>query len=176
MGKIITALFGVGFFGSILAMRKYLGITLLLITFSIVFKNDIIDYMKQNNKQNHEQRLAEIKLQTEQLKIVEENRKKIELEQQKKIEQEKKVQEYLLQQKKKDEQKLNHEQTLYQQAKDKMCNDFYIQYTQQLACAINSLQTICAQGYNSQVWFNSANQTKNQASSQSCPVNKPEWK
>jgi len=68
MSKFITAVFGAGVLGSVFALRTYLGIGLLLMVTTCSLKTEVVEYIKDSKIQAHEQRLAELNLETERVK------------------------------------------------------------------------------------------------------------
>jgi len=198
MFKLLTAVFGAGFFGSLIAMRKYLGIALIMIVSATIFKADITDYIKQSSKQSHEERLAQINLETEKFKIeaeakaLREAKEKAEVEfyqkETKRLEQEQK-----LEQEKKDkaikaanekirianaleENKRIEEKELWRSAKTKMCSEFQRQYVNMLKCAVNSTNPqLCEQGHDANSWFKWASGERVKAINSGCDANLTNW-
>lgn len=180
MGKLITAIFGAGIFGSIVAMRKYVGIALVMIVSSLFFKADIVDYIKQTSKQEHEQKLAEINLETERMKVEAEARAKSELKQKEEYEKEqqelarkeklkKTAQDKLDQEKRVQEEQRNKLANLQQKAQEKICDDYLKEYRAVLICSINPNDSkLCAPGYTSVSWLNYSKTIRYNAGSNGC--------
>lgn len=178
MVKLITTIFGAGFFGSIIAMRKYLGIVLIMMVTTTIFKADIVDYMKQSSKQSHEEKLAQINFETERLKI--ETEARIAREQKEKLELElyNKEQERL---KKEQEQKLKaerikaeakqHETEMAKKAAlDSICNRYESDYKRQMFCAATPNHHTCQQGHTPVTWYNGAIASRSYALEMKCNV------
>jgi hypothetical protein len=81
MGNILTAIFGAGIVGSLLTMRTYLGIALIVMVGSCTFRGDIVDYIKLSKAQEHEERMIRLNFEMEQFKAREAKQAKEEAEQ-----------------------------------------------------------------------------------------------
>ena len=58
--NFFTAIFGAGVLGSVIALRTYVGIALVMMVTTCSFKADIIDYIKDSKRQAHEEKMAQI--------------------------------------------------------------------------------------------------------------------
>jgi hypothetical protein len=81
MGNILTAIFGAGIVGSLLTMRTYLGIALIVMVGSCTFRGDIVDYIKLSKAQEHEERMIRLNFEMEQFKAREAKQAKEEADQ-----------------------------------------------------------------------------------------------
>jgi len=67
--NFFTAIFGAGVLGSVIALRTYVGIALVMMVTTCSFKADIIDYIKDSKRQAHEEKMAQITAETDKEKI-----------------------------------------------------------------------------------------------------------
>ena len=146
---------------------------------TFIFKNDIVDYMKQSSKQRHEERLNELKLESQKLVIQAENQKLIELERQR-LQQEKEKQQKKVDSKPKEveavqEKRQTSTESLWKTAKSKMCGEYQYKYAEQLKCVVNPYHDNCAKGYDSKAWFNSASYVRTDAINNGCNVHVDTW-
>jgi len=205
MGKLITAIIGAGFFSSIIAMRKYFGIILVMLASTMIFKADIVDYIKQSSKQSHEERMIQMNVEAEKFKIETEAKqlreakekaeiefyqketKRLEQEQEKKDKEKKLAEEKKFKAETEYEEKLRvdkvllenkriEEQQLWRSAKTKMCSEFQRQNVNMLRCAVDSSNPqFCAQGHATSVWYNGAAQERVKAINSGCDVSLTNW-
>ena len=205
MGKILTAIFGAGIVGSLYSLRTYLGIALILMVSTCSFKADIVDYVKESRKEAHQERMVQLNVEAEKLKIeleakqlreakekaevefYQKETKRLEQEQEKKEKEKKLAQEKKLKAESEYEEKLRidkalmenkriEEQALWNSAKTKMCSDYQRSYVNLLKCAVNSTNPqLCAQGHDSATWFKSAEGERIRASQNNCNTSLTNW-
>jgi flagellar biosynthesis GTPase FlhF len=185
MVKLITAIFGAGVFGSIIALRKYVGIVLIMIVSTMIFKADIVDYLKQSSKQQHEEKLAQLNFENERMKI-EAEKNKMEAEAKAQREQKEKAeiefyQKEVARMKKEEEQKQKIErqkreaqqqesEALKKAALDSVCNRYENDYKRQMFCAATPNHHTCQQGYTPATWYNGAMTSRSYAVQMKCNV------
>ena len=180
MAKLITAIFGAGVFGSIVALRNFIGIILVMIVSTAIFKSDIVDYIKQSSKQEHEQKLAQINFETEKLKIdaeakaqndakVKAEYDRVQAEIVRKEKEQKLIKDKLDSDRRAKEEQQKQLYALQQKAQEKVCADYLKEYRAVLICAIEPTNAkLCAPGYTGVSWLNYSKTIKQNASSNGC--------
>lgn len=178
MGKLITTIFGAGIFGTIISMRKYFGIVLVMVVSTMIFKADIVDYMKQSSKQQHEEKLAQINLETEKMKIEAEAKLKQELQEREWQEQARKEKEQKEKQEQERQLKIKQQQEKVQLENEKMklaaqksiCDRYENDYKRQMFCSATPNHHTCASGYTPVTWYNGAMASRSFAIEAKCNV------
>lgn len=65
----LTAILGAGFLGTVYALRRYIGIVLVLLVTTCSFRAPIVDYINKTQDQGHQERMAVLKAQQDQAKL-----------------------------------------------------------------------------------------------------------